>query len=74
MNLPPRFVSPGIAAALLGVSRSTLIRYEKQGKLAPKRLHGAGHRRYLLSDLRQCLQTPTTDANLLEEADRLEAA
>jgi predicted site-specific integrase-resolvase len=74
MNLPPRFVAPGIAAALLGVHRSTLIRYEKDGRLKPRRLHGTGHRRYLLSDLRECLQTPISDATLLEEADRLEAA
>jgi predicted site-specific integrase-resolvase len=59
-ELPSRFVAPGTAAALLGVSRSTLLRWETQGKLTPRRLHGAGHRRYLLSDLRGCLSAPVT--------------
>lgn len=73
MNLPVvRFVAPGTAAALLGVSRSTLLRWESQGKLTPRRLHGAGHRRYLLSDLRGCLTAPVADEH--RSADRLEHA
>lgn len=50
-----RFVAPGIAATLLGVSRSTLIRWEQEGKIRPRRLFG-GHRRYLLADLRNVLK------------------
>lgn len=54
-----QFVAPGIAAALLGVSRSTLIRWEAEGKIRPRRLNG-GHRRYLLADLRRVLEAGGT--------------
>lgn len=47
---PPRFVAPRTACALLGIHRSTLLRWEAKGLIRPRRLHG-GHRRYLLADL-----------------------
>lgn len=53
-----RFVRPATARALLGISRSTLIRWEAAGLITPRRLHG-GHRRYLLDDLRKLLQNGT---------------
>jgi excisionase family DNA binding protein len=55
-----RFVAPGIAASLLGVSRTTLIRWEAEGKISPRRLFG-GHRRYLLSELRSVLSTESQE-------------
>lgn len=67
-----RFVAPGIAASLLGVSRSTLLRWEEAGKLRPRRLHGSGHRRYLLADLRRCIPDAIPDAELVDRADKLE--
>lgn len=73
MNLPARFVAPGIATALLGVHRSTLLRWEDQGHLKPHRLR-SGHRRYLLADLRACLSVPMTDEELVAAADRLEGS
>ncbi|WP_209316265.1 MerR family transcriptional regulator [Haematospirillum jordaniae] len=45
-----RYVSVGRAAALLGVSVSTLRRWEREGKLLPERT-ASGHRRYALSRL-----------------------
>lgn len=54
MTTPPVFVPPRVAQELLGVSRSTLIRWEGEGKLTPRRLYG-GHRRYLLGDLRAAI-------------------
>lgn len=52
---PPRFVRPAVAQQLLGVHRSTLIRWEAEGKIKPRRLFG-GHRRYLLGDLAAVLK------------------
>jgi putative resolvase len=52
---PPRLVSPRVACELLGVSRSTLIRWEEEGKLKPRRLFG-GHRRYWLHEIRAVIQ------------------
>ena len=49
----PDLVSVGEAATLLGVSVSTLRRWEREGKLAPERTLG-GHRRYR----RDALNTP----------------
>jgi len=46
-----RFVSIGEAAAALGVSITTLRRWEKSGKLVPEHTAG-GHRRYDLTKLR----------------------
>jgi excisionase family DNA binding protein len=54
MNTPPVFVRPAVACELLGVHRSTLLRWEAEGKIHPRRLFG-GHRRYLLADLRAVL-------------------
>lgn len=71
MNMPARFVAPGIATALLGVHRTTLLRWEDKGQLRPHRLR-SGHRRYLLSDLRACLSVPMTEEELAAAADRLE--
>lgn len=45
-----RYISVGRAAALLGVSVSTLRRWEREGKLLPERT-ASGHRRYALSRL-----------------------
>ena len=39
------------ASSFIGVSPSTLRRYERQGLIQPKRTVG-GHRRYLIADLR----------------------
>ncbi len=50
--MSPVFVSPRQACAMLGVSRSTLLRWETEGKLKAYRLCGSGHRRYLVADLR----------------------
>lgn len=50
MNNTPRLVSSRVACELLGVSRSTLIRWEAEGKITPRRLFG-GHRRYWLHQL-----------------------
>jgi putative resolvase len=44
-----------VACELLGVSRSTLIRWEDEGKLKPRRLFG-GHRRYWLHEIRAVIQ------------------
>ena len=46
------FVAPRQACAMLGVSRSTLLRWEAEGSLRAYRLRGSGHRRYLIADLR----------------------
>jgi len=55
MTTAPVLVPPRVACELLGISRSTLIRWENEGKIKPpRRLHG-GHRRYLLADLRAVL-------------------
>lgn len=51
----PVLVAPRVACELLGVTRSTLIRWEDEGKLSPRRLHG-GHRRYWLHEIRAVLQ------------------
>lgn len=51
----PVLVSPRVACELLGVSRSTLIRWEEDGKLTPRRLFG-GHRRYWLHEIRAAVQ------------------
>lgn len=45
-----RFVSVGLASKTLGVSVSTLRRWEKEGKLVPERTP-SGHRRYDLHTL-----------------------
>ena len=45
-----RYVSVGRAAGMLGVSVSTLRRWEREGKLMPERT-ASGHRRYALSQL-----------------------
>lgn len=44
------FVDISSAAQYLGVGKSTLRRWETEGKLVPKRTNG-GHRRYMKSDL-----------------------
>lgn len=48
------FVRPAVATELLGVHRNTLLRWEADGLIRPRRLPG-GHRRYLLGDLRKLL-------------------
>lgn len=73
MNQPARFVASGVATALLGVHRTTLLRWEADGKIKPHKLR-SGHRRYLLSDLRKQLHYPTTDAELNATVDRLEGS
>jgi predicted site-specific integrase-resolvase len=73
MNQPARFVASGVATALLGVHRSTLLRWEDQGLIQPHKLR-SGHRRYLLSELRKQLNHPTTDAELNAAVDRLEGS
>ena len=40
------------ASSFIGISPSTLRRYERQGLISPKRTIG-GHRRYPISDLRK---------------------
>jgi len=50
----PRLVSPRDACKLLGVTRSTLLRWEEQGKVTPRRLFG-GHRRYWLHEIRNAI-------------------
>lgn len=45
-----KFLSIGQAAVMLGVSSSTLRRWEKQNKLIPKRTKG-GQRRYTMSQI-----------------------
>ena len=39
-------LTPAEAADILGVSPSTVRRYEESGLLVPRRLPGSGHRRY----------------------------
>lgn len=56
-----RFVSIGEAAAALGVSITTLRRWEKSGKLTAKHTAG-GHRRYDLAKLRPDLFRAETEA------------
>ena len=46
-----KFISIGQATEILGVSHSTLRRWEAQGKLTPERTQG-GQRRYQLSQIR----------------------
>lgn len=53
--MTPQLVSPRVACELLGVTRSTLIRWEDEGKLSPRRLFG-GHRRYWLHEIRAVIQ------------------
>lgn len=50
------FVPPATACRLLGVSRSTLLRWQAAGRLPNTRRLEGGHRRYLLADLRACLK------------------
>lgn len=45
------FLSAGEALKVAHISRSTLLRAEKAGRITPYRTPG-GHRRYLASDLR----------------------
>lgn len=54
----PVFVAPRIACELLGVHRNTLTRWEREGRFPNVRRLPAGHRRYLLADLRACLKVP----------------
>lgn len=58
MNQVPTLIPPRTACELLGISRSTLIRWESEGKLTPRRLNG-GHRRYWLHEIRNVLQDGT---------------
>lgn len=51
MTTAPTLIPPRTACELLGVSRKTLLRWEDEGKLNPRRLHG-GHRRYWLHEIR----------------------
>lgn len=49
------FVPPRQARAMLGVSRTTLRRWEDAGIIRAFRLGSSGHRRYLLDDLRDLI-------------------
>ena len=55
-NEVPRLVATRDACKLLGVTRSTLLRWEEQGKVNPRRLFG-GHRRYWLHEIRDAIKT-----------------
>lgn len=46
-------LTPAEAAEILGVSPSTVRRYEESGLLVPRRLPGSGHRRYRRADVEQ---------------------
>lgn len=51
MNTPqPETLSPGEAARMLGVTRGTLVRWAKAGKIPSFRTLG-GHRRYSRADV-----------------------
>lgn len=54
----PKLIPTRTACELLGISRSTLIRWEAEGKIKPRRLHG-GHRRYWLHEVRAAIQDTT---------------
>jgi excisionase family DNA binding protein len=51
-------LTPAEAGEILGVSPSTVRRYEERGLLTPRRLHGSGHRRYRRADVEALRDTP----------------
>lgn len=57
------------AAKILGVSPTTLYRYEKKGLLKPHRTPG-GHRRYNLGQLKRFLYTAMTPETTKPEIQR----
>ena len=56
-----RFVAIGEASKALGVSIATLRRWEKEGKLVPKRT-SSGHRRYEINKFTPELSRTTSDS------------
>lgn len=56
-------LTPAEAAKILGVSPSTVRRYEESGLLVPRRLLGSGHRRYRRAEVEALRNAPhATDA------------
>lgn len=51
-------LTPAEAAEILGVSASTVRRYEDRGLLKPRRLIGSGHRRYARADVERLRDNP----------------
>ncbi|HWP91774.1 MAG TPA: MEDS domain-containing protein [Thermodesulfobacteriota bacterium] len=53
----PKFLTTEEAAKLLKVSEASIRRWSNQGKLKCYRIGGRGERRFLLSDLLECIET-----------------
>ncbi len=55
-------LTPAEAAEILGVSPSTVRRYEESGILVPRRLPGSGHRRYKRAEVEALRDNLPSDA------------
>jgi excisionase family DNA binding protein len=55
-----RHVSTGEAAEALDVTRSTLLRWMRDGRVHPASTTAGGHHRWDIADLKRQLETPKT--------------
>lgn len=53
---PPRPVSSGVAARILGVHRATLVRWWQDGAVTPEYVTPGGQARWDMADLRRQLR------------------
>ena len=60
--MPQEWLTTGQAAALLGISRSTVVRYIEAGTLEARRLPG-GHWRIARSDAEKLLRSDSPSRN-----------
>jgi DNA-binding transcriptional MerR regulator len=51
-----KLLTMGQAAKMIGVVRTTLLRWEKRGRFKPRMRTPLGHRRYALEDIEKLLE------------------
>lgn len=66
------FIKIGEAARLLGVSTSTLGRWQDTGVLIPAQIFPSGHRRYSLEQVEEFIKTQENTSKLAEDVDERE--
>ncbi len=61
MPRDPEFLTAGQAAAMMGVSPRTIVKWSKEGKL-PHQMTLGGHRRYMRHQIQAILEKNTSSA------------